>query len=327
MGAYNTTLALLFPGQGCQFVGMGADLCQAHSAARAVFARADEVLAMPLSALCFEGPEDALDDTANTQPAIYTATYALWRVLASRLGDDIPRVAYVAGHSLGEFSALAVSGALTFEDGLRLVRARGVAMRDSGTLAPGGMAAILGLDDDAVARIVADASDGSRVWVANLNSPGQVVIAGEHEALRRALALAVERGAKRAVELPVSVACHTPLMGPAAERLAAALETTPIARPLAPVVSNATARPTSDPAEIRANLLRQLTGPVRWVESVRAMVSGGVDAMLEVGPKAVVSGLVRRIDRSLTLHSATDAAGVEALARTLATAEPEAAGA
>ena len=249
-----------------------------------------------------------LDDTATTQPAIYTTSYALWRALVARICQDMPRIGYVAGHSLGEYTALAAAGAIGFEDGLRLVRCRGEAMRDAGAAAPGGMAVILGLDD-AVAAIVADAG----VWMANLNSPGQVVIAGEGVALERACRLATERGAKRAQPLAVSVACHTPLMGAAAERLGRALAATEIAAPLAPVVSNVTAQPTADAGQIRANLLRQLCEPVRWTDSVRAMAEGGVRVMLEVGPKAVVSGLVKRIDRAIATRSVTSAEEIASL--------------
>jgi len=313
MAPHNSSLALVFPGQGCQFVGMGAELYARYPEARAVFDRADEVLGFSLTSMSFEGPEDALNDTANTQPAIYTMTYALWRAVLARMGEAMPRPAFAAGHSLGEFSALAVSGAVAFEDGLRLVRLRGEAMRDSGDRSPGGMAVILGLDDDAVARIVEEASDGSRVWIANLNSPGQVVIAGERDALQRALQLALERKAKRAVPLAVSVACHTPLMRSAAERLGRALEECPISQPSVPIVSNVTARLTQDPQQIRDNLIRQLTEPVRWVESVRAMAEAGVSAMLEVGPKSVIAGLVKRIDPSISVTSVTDHTALEAL--------------
>lgn len=305
MEAFDQKLALVFPGQGAQFVGMGAALYEAFPEARAVFDRADEVLGLPLSRICFEGPAEVLDDTATTQPAIYATSYALWRALVARICQDMPRIGYVAGHSLGEYTALAAAGAISFEDGLRLVRCRGEAMRDAGAAAPGGMAVILGLDDDAVAGVVADAAGD--VWMANLNAPGQVVIAGEGRALERACGLATERGAKRAQPLAVSVACHTPLMQAAAERLGRALEATPIARAMAPVVSNVTAQPTADPAEIRANLLRQLCEPVRWTDSVRAMAAGGVRVMLEVGPKAVVSGLVKRIDRAIATHAVTSA--------------------
>jgi [acyl-carrier-protein] S-malonyltransferase len=306
----DTKIALVFPGQGCQFVGMGKDLYDAYAEARVVFDLADRVLGFPLSKLCFEGPSAELDDTANTQPAIYTATLALWKVLAPRLEKVLPRVTFLAGHSLGEFSALAVAGALSLEDGLRLVRCRGEAMRDAGATTPGGMAAIIGLDDAVVAEIVSTVGQG--VWVANYNSPGQVVIAGESGALDKALALAKERKAKRALPLAVSVACHTPLMGAAAERLGAALETTTFHRPWAPVVSNALATPLVEPEAIKAALLKQLTSPVRWVESVQVIAGGGAGTMLEIGPKSVVAALIKRIVAEATVYTVTDLASLQA---------------
>ena len=307
-------VALVFPGQGCQFVGMGADLYERYAEARAVYARADQTLGFPLSQMCFQGPEEALNDTANTQPAIYATTLALWEVLRPRLAPLRPRICYVAGHSLGEFTALAAAGAFGFEEGLRLVRCRGEAMRDAGAEAPGGMAAIIGLDDHVVEEIVAEACGpgGEGVWIANLNSPGQVVIAGRNDALQRAIALAQARKAKRALPLTVSVACHTPLMGAASERLNVALEATAFEAPWAPVVSNAEAAPLSEPAAIKAALMRQLSSPVRWVESVTCMTDAGVTTMLEIGPKAVVSGLIKRIARDVELHSVTDASSLEA---------------
>ena len=310
-------IALVFPGQGCQSVGMGADLSEAFPKVRALYDRADEILGFSLSRMCFEGPEEALNDTANTQPAIYVTTLALWQVLAPRLEGSRPRIAYAAGHSLGEFSALAVAGAVSFDEGLRLVRRRGEAMRDAGESVPGGMAAIIGLDDEVVEEIVAAANAEANageagVWIANLNSPGQVVISGSGGALDRAIALAEERKARRALRLAVSVASHTPLMAAASERLATALAETTFHRPWVPVVSNAGALPLSDPQEIKAALLRQLSSPVRWVESIQYMVGQGVTTFLEVGPKAVVSGLIKRIERSAQTPSVTDLSGVNA---------------
>lgn len=310
----DTRIALVFPGQGCQFVGMGEDLYAAHGGARALYDRADEILGFPLSRLCFEGPAERLNDTANTQPAIYITSMALWRALSPRLGEVGQRIVFAAGHSLGEFAALTAAGALNFEDGLRLVRRRGEAMHDAGEEASGGMAAIIGLEDEKVAQIVAQANgDGQGVWIANYNSPGQVVIAGEKGALERAVSLAREREAKRAIPLKVSVACHTPLMEAAADRLGAALERTTFRRPTIPVVSNAEAVPLTEPQEIKGALLKQLSHPVRWVESVQTMVDEGVEVTLEVGPRAVVSGLIRRIHRRLRRYQVTDTDSLEVL--------------
>ncbi|MFP3897627.1 MAG: ACP S-malonyltransferase [Anaerolineales bacterium] len=310
----DTGIALVFPGQGCQFVGMGRELYASYERVRALYHRADEILGFPLSRLCFEGPAERLNDTANTQPAIYTTSMALWQALSPRLGEVDQRITYTAGHSLGEFTALTAAGTLSFEDGLRLVRRRGEAMHDAGEEASGGMAAIIGLGDEEVADIVAQASGGGQgVWIANYNSPGQVVIAGAKGALERAVALARERKAKRAIPLKVSVACHTPLMETAADRLGAALEDTTFQRPAIPVVSNTEATPLSEPRAIKEALLKQLSHPVRWVESVQTMVDEGVGAALEVGPRAVVSGLIRRIHRPLDLYQVTDADGIETL--------------
>lgn len=306
-------LALVFPGQGSQFVGMGVDLCAEYPEARAVFDRADVALGSSLSRLCFGGPAAELDDTSNTQPAIYTATLALWAVLTPRLAAARRRVAFVAGHSLGEFSALAVAGALDSWDGLVLVRRRGEAMRDAGHTAPGGMLAILGLSDGDVAKIVAEV--GAReagVWVANCNAPGQVVVAGTREGLARAADLARERGAKRVVPLAVSVASHTPLMAGAAQTLSQALGAVVLQAPWAPVVSNALAVPLSQPDEIRAALIRQLTSPVRWTESVLSMAASGVKTVLEVGPRSVLCALIKRIAPEIKTLAVTDAPSVRA---------------
>lgn len=304
--------ALVFPGQGCQYVGMGADLL-GYPEACEVFAQADAILGWSLTDLCTQGPAEELNDTANTQPAVYVTSVALWRALAPRMNGLRARIAFLAGHSLGEYTALTVSGALDFVDGVRLVRARGEAMRDAGATLSGGMVAILGLDDATVAELVAEASDGEGgVWIANHNAPGQVVIAGQEPALSRAAELARVRGAKRVQPLAVSVPCHTPLMAAAAERLGAALAQASFERPWAPVVSNALAQPVNEPAALRAASLQQLTSPVRWVESAQAMAQAGVTNMIEIGPKAVVSGLVKRIAPAMALQAVTTAAELEA---------------
>ena len=305
------SVALLFPGQGCQHVGMGAQLYQSSAAARDVYDTADRVLGFPLSELCFSGPDDALTDTANAQPAIFVTSMALWHAMAPQIEDAKSRIGYVAGHSLGEFSALAAAGAIAFEDGVRLVRRRGEAMQRAGQEAPGGMAAILGLGDDVVRSIVGDV--GGDLWVANLNCPGQVVIAGSRSALDTGMGLAKERGAKKAVPLAVSVACHTPYMAAAADELAEALEDTEFKRPWAAVVSNVEARALYEPADIKTALLKQLTMPVRWSESVTEMIGSGVASFVEIGPKPIVTGFTRRIDRRVRSKSVADLKGIEDL--------------
>lgn len=306
-------LAVVFPGQGCQFVGMSAALCALVPEAQQRFAQADDLLGYPLSSVCHEGPGDLLDQTVNTQPAIYIATVTLWEYLLSKLGPQADALACVAGHSLGEFAALTAAGALAFEDGIRLVQRRGEAMAEAGASTPGGMSAILGLNDDIVHDLISEAqARNHQVWVANYNSPGQVVVAGSHAGLAAVEELATARKAKRIVSLAVSVACHTPLMGGAAESFSRALAETPLHPARIPIISNVTARPQSDPQEIRDTLLRQLVSPVRWVESVRTIAGTGVTAILEVGPKAVLMGLIRRIEQGIQVTALSDADTIDA---------------
>ena len=289
--------AFLFPGQGSQFVGMGRDLYDRQPAARALFDEADARLGFPLSRLCFDGPEETLTDTAVQQPALYTTSLAAWAVLTER-GEA--NAAYVAGHSLGEFSALAAAGALGFADGLALVRRRGELMKLAGQRQPGGMAAILGLDAAPVAEVCATAAaeTGGTVGVANDNCPGQVVITGDETALTQAMSLLAEAGARKVVRLPISIAAHSPLMDSVADAFAAAVAAAPLSAARIPVVANVTARPITTPDEIRAELTAQLTAPVRWTDSVRQLGALGVDAYVEVGPGDVLLGLVKRIDRA-----------------------------
>ncbi len=305
--------AYVFPGQGSQFVGMLRELAQAYPAAQAAFTEADEVLGFPLSALCWEGPEATLTDTVNTQPALLTASIACLRVLREKLGAFQP--AFMAGHSVGEISALVAAGSLTFADGLRLVRRRGEVMKAAGERAPGGMAAILNLDAPMLAEICAEASaaTGGIVQVANDNCPGQVVISGEGAALEKAMELAKAKGAKRAMRLPVSIAAHSPLMHSGVGELARAVNALPITAPAVPVISNITASPLPDADAIRAELPNQLITQVRWADSVRYLLTQGVNTFIEVGSKDVLIGLIKRIDANATLIAAGTPEGLAKL--------------
>jgi len=291
----NGRLAFVFPGQGSQYVGMGRALYEAFPEARKVFEEADVRLGYAISRLCFEGPEPQLNDTFYTQPAILTVSIAAWQAWQARGG---PTPDFVAGHSLGEFTALVVAGALSFPDALGLVQERGRLMRWAGEQQPGAMAAVLGMERAALEAICAEASQetGEAVVVANDNCPGQLVISGGKAAVTRASELARSRGAKRVVPLAVSIAAHSPLMAPAVEPFRAALKATPFHRPRIPVISNVQARPLQgDPEDLWAELAQQLTAPVRWTESVQWMFENGVGAFVEFGPRDVLSGLIRRI--------------------------------
>lgn len=292
-------LALLFPGQGSQSVGMGRDAAEASPAARAVFETADAVLGLPLSKLCFEGPEEALLPTEIQQPAILATSIAWLRALEERVGALVP--AWVAGHSLGEYSALVASGSLGFEDALRLVRARGLFMRDAVAPGAGSMAAIVGCDRTVVeaACARARAETGEIVEPANYNAPAQTVIAGTVAAVGAACAAARAAGAKRALPLAVSAPFHCALMAPAAERLARDLERIAFATPDPPVIANVTAEPNDRADAIAALLTKQVSAPVRFVESVARLVALGVTHVLEIGPGRVLTGLVSRTAPSL----------------------------
>jgi len=307
--------ALLFPGQGSQEVGMGADIAQTYPAAREIFQQADDILGEPFSRLCWEGPAEALNDTYNTQPALYITSLAALRALESVAGPVRP--AAVAGHSLGEITALAAANALSFADGLRLVRERGRLMKLAGERQPGAMAAILGLAADDVRAICAQASQetGRPLVLANDNCPGQVVISGDTEALERGVALATAAGAKRAVRLEVSIASHSPLMASIEAEFRAAVEATAFRTPDVPVIGNVSAAPLTDVAAIRQELGAQLTSPVRWTESIERLLADGVTQFIEIGSRDVLSGLVRRINRDaarVTLNSAAAVAGFAA---------------
>ncbi len=291
----NGRLAFVFPGQGSQYVGMGRALYEAFPEAREVFEEADARLDYALSRLCFEGPESQLNDTFYTQPAILTVSIAAWQAWRARGG---PSPTLVAGHSLGEFTALVAAGALSFPDALHLVQERGRLMKWAGELQPGAMAAVLGMGRAALEEICAEASQetGEVVVIANDNCPGQLVISGGKTAVAHAGERARNRGAKRVIPLAVSIAAHSPLMTPAVEPFRASLEATPFQRPGIPVISNVQARPLqSDAEDLRAELAQQLTAPVRWTESIQWMLENGVRTFVEFGPRDVLSGLIRRI--------------------------------
>jgi [acyl-carrier-protein] S-malonyltransferase len=292
--------AFVFPGQGAQTIGMGRDLAAAHPAAAQVFARVDDALGEKLSALIWEGSIEDLTLTANAQPALMATSMAAMAALAAE-GIEVTDAAFVAGHSLGEYSALCAAGALTLEDAARLLRLRGTAMQAAVPVGVGAMAAVLGLSFDEVREIAAEAAQGDVCAAANDNDPAQVVISGAKAAVERAAAIAKARGAKRALMLPVSAPFHCALMQPAAEAMADALAGAAIAVPRVPLVANVRAEAVSDPDAIRALLLEQITGVVRWRESVMWMAAQGVTEAWEIGAGKALSGMIKRIDKSVAM--------------------------
>jgi [acyl-carrier-protein] S-malonyltransferase len=290
--------AYIFPGQGAQFVGMGLDLYENHSQAQELFERANEILGFSITDIMFEGADEDLKQTKVTQPAIFLHSVILSKVLGDSFQPDM-----VAGHSLGEFSALVANGTLNFEDGLKLVSQRALAMQKACEIQPSTMAAVLGLDDEIVEKICAEVE--GIVVPANYNCPGQLVISGEVDAVNVACEKMKEAGARRALLLPVGGAFHSPLMEPAREELAAAIESTEFKTPSCPIYQNVTTTAVSDAEEIKKNLILQLTAPVKWTQSVQQMVNDGATSFVEVGPGKVLQGLVKKIHRDAETSSAT----------------------
>jgi len=302
------SVAFVFPGQGSQSVGMGKALAEAFPEAKAVFDAADDALGEKLSTLCFEGPEDALKLTANTQPAILTVSIAAHAVFTKRFATA---PAFVAGHSLGEYSALVAAGAMSLADAVRAVRARGTFMQEAVPAGVGAMSAVLGLAPEKVAELCREAAQGAIVSCANFNEPSQTVIAGHAAAVERAGGLLKAAGAKRVLPLPVSAPFHCELMAPVVPRLDAVLSTITFKAPTVPVVTNVEATPNADASKVKALLLRQVTASVRWIECVQALEQAGVTRVVELGPGKVLSGLVKRIAKGLECVNVEDPASLE----------------
>jgi len=297
----------MFPGQGSQSIGMMASLLEEFDVARKVFDEASEAIGIDLKEIALNGPEERINQTAITQPIVLTASIAMWRVWESK--TDI-KPEFVCGHSLGEYTALVASGVLSLKDAVRLVHLRGNLMQDAVPLGEGGMAAILGLDDDSVKLACDEAAQGSVVAAANYNSPGQVVISGATEALDRAMTLAKEKGARRAAKLPVSVPCHCDLLMPAGESLAVEMGKTTFNALTIPIVQNVNAAQVSDMTELKTNLLAHLHRPVLWSQSISALVESGAETFIECGPGKVLAGLNKRINKSVKTMNMNDSASM-----------------
>ncbi|WP_050929439.1 ACP S-malonyltransferase [Aestuariivita boseongensis] len=308
--------AFVFPGQGAQTIGMGKELADAYPAARAVFEEVDDALGESLSGLIWDGDIETLTLTQNAQPVLMATSMAAMRALEAE-GVGIDAASFVAGHSLGEYSALAAAGALSVSDAARLLRARGQAMQEAVPVGVGAMAALLGLDLDAVRAVAEEAAGDQVCQAANDNDPAQVVVSGHKEAVERAIEIAKAKGAKRAVLLPVSAPFHCALMAPAAEVMAEALSTVQINAPAVPVIANVLAAPESDPDRIRSLLVEQITGAVRWRESVIEMGAQGVTEIWEIGAGKALSGMVRRIDREIATQNIATPADVQAAAESI----------
>ncbi|HPZ83885.1 MAG TPA: ACP S-malonyltransferase [Thermogutta sp.] len=296
-------IAFLFPGQGAQTVGMGRRLYESLPAARALYERASKIVGYDLARVCFEGPAEDLDSTVISQPAIFVTSLAALESLRTEAPDAVLSCEATAGLSLGEYTALVFAGVLEFEDGVWLVQKRGEAMQDASDATPGGMVSILGMERSQVESLCEQARGEETLQIANLLCPGNIVISGSLRACERAAELATRMGAMKAVPLAVAGAFHTPIMRPADERLAAALEKVRLRKPRIPVISNVDARPHNDPEEIRQLLIRQVIEPVRWEDSMRYLIGEGFDSFYEVGPGRVLRGLLRRIERSVTCQN------------------------
>ncbi len=331
-----TQVAFLFPGQGSQAVGMGADIFEASPAARRVFESADQAINNSLSNLCFHGPDDVLRETINTQPAIVTVSLALLAALQEALAEHTSSwsspltPSYTAGHSVGEYAALVASGALDLNDAVRLVRERGRLMHHEGTVCPGGMAAVIGMEAETLQEVCRDATEQSmthfikvshpgqgQVSIANFNAPGQIVISGEQKALSLAMELAKERGAKRVIPLAVSGAFHSPVMQPAAAGLAQAVKNTGVHDANIPIIGNIDAAPLHEAQAIRAELAQQIAAPVQWIRTIEYLVGAGVTTFLEIGPGQALTGMVKRIAKGVTTLNVSSAADIEKVIGTL----------
>ena len=304
-------LLYMFPGQGSQQVGMAEELAEVYPDARAVFMEADEVLGAPISRICFEGPEDVLTDTINAQPALFASSMAALCAIQAELGY-LPRPALFAGHSMGEYTALAAAGCIDFADGLRLVRERGRLMKEAGAKQPGRMAAVIGLSEEVVAQVCAEVAEasGGVAQIANDNCPGQIVVSGDEDSIAAVMPGLEKAGARRVVPLAVSIAAHSPLMAPAASQLEATIDTVEVRDPLAPLIGNTSGRPLDNAGAICQELNAQLTGSVKWTASMKYAVDAGVETAVEIGPGSVLTGLMRRIDRKGKRANVADAADV-----------------